>query len=249
MNNGPQAVSLAGFLLRSDPSQEFNLGTIVGSIGAGQTLEFQSDSSSADNPGAGVYRLTSNALYRNSDPSDYARLVRPNQTLSQLNCQGSTPTPSPTPPPGSNQCANLDTPLAIPDNDNVTGVSLFGQFQDSRVITDLDVCININHTWVGDLVVTIEHADTGTIVTLLNVNPGCSNNDVRVLLDDEASTQADAVCGGSSPAINGSYRPTQSLSAFDGEMLDGQWIITVFDFAAGDTGTVLGAVLYYTVAN
>ena len=101
--------------------------------------------------------------------------------------------------------------------------------------------------WIGDLFVQLTHTDTGTTVSLLDINVNCAGDNIRVLLDDEAGTQADNVCGVSPPAINGTYRPTQSLSAFDGEMVDGEWIIDVYDVALGDMGTVLGAVLSYTV--
>ncbi len=100
-NFGGSTQSLASFRIQSDPSQDYLLADHVASIAAGQTLEFQSGSGSADNPGAGIYKLTGSNIYRNSDPTDYARLVRPATTSHQVNCGDTptTPTAVPTPSP------------------------------------------------------------------------------------------------------------------------------------------------------
>lgn len=95
-NYGGSSQSLTGFHIQSDPSQDYDLATHVASISAGQTLEFQSGTGSADNPGAGIYKLTGSSIYRNGDPTDYARLVRSDASTDQVNC-GTNPTPPPTP--------------------------------------------------------------------------------------------------------------------------------------------------------
>jgi hypothetical protein len=46
------------------------LSSLVGSISAGQTLEFQSGAGAADNPGAGIYKLTGSFIYGNGDSTD-----------------------------------------------------------------------------------------------------------------------------------------------------------------------------------
>jgi hypothetical protein len=74
-NVGGASQSLSNFHLQSDPSQNYLLSDLVGSIGAGQTLEFQSGTGAASNPGAGIYRLTGSFIYRNGDSSDtYCRI-------------------------------------------------------------------------------------------------------------------------------------------------------------------------------
>ncbi len=100
-NFGGSSQSLTGFHIQSDPSQDYDLAVHVASISAGQTLEFQSGTGSADNPGAGIYKLTGSNIYRNGDTTDYARLVRPGTSSQTVNC-GSTPvTPGPTSPPAT----------------------------------------------------------------------------------------------------------------------------------------------------
>jgi hypothetical protein len=123
----------------------------------------------------------------------------------------------------------------------------------SGTITDLNVGILITHTWVGDLVVTLRHVDTGTVVTMIHrpgttVLPlpgssvgdfGCSGNNINATLDDEASALVEDQCRtSSSPAIYGSVRPNNPLSAFDGENLHGTWRLTVTDGATLDNGSL-----------
>ena len=56
--------------------------------------------------------------------------------------------------------------LAIPD-DNPTGVTDSLTVGALGSILDLNVAITATHTWVGDLIFTLEHVDTGTRVTII----------------------------------------------------------------------------------
>jgi hypothetical protein len=95
-NYGGGSQSLTGFHIQSDPSQDYDIGALVSSIGVGQTLEFQSGTGAATNAAAGIYKLTGSFIYRNSpDTTDYARLVRSDASTDQVNC-GTNPTPPPT---------------------------------------------------------------------------------------------------------------------------------------------------------
>ena len=131
---------------------------------------------------------------------------------------------------------------AIPDN-NPTGVTVTMNVTENVSITDLDVNLNISHTWVGDLIVTIK-SPAGTTATIVDrpgrttTGAGCSGNDILATLDDEAATPVENVCAASVPTINGSFTPNNPLSIFDGESTMGLWELTVSDNAGADTGTI-----------
>jgi subtilisin-like proprotein convertase family protein len=133
--------------------------------------------------------------------------------------------------------------VAIPDN-NPAGVTNDLIVGNSGSIDDLNVSVDMTHTWVGDVIFTLQHVDTGTTVTFYD-RPGvpastfgCSGDNVDASLDDEAATPVEDECGAGVPAIAGSFIPNNPLSAFDGEDLAGTWRITASDLAGGDTGTL-----------
>ncbi len=164
-----------------------------------------------------------------------------------------TPSPSPTAAPSPNEiCPGNFSPIAIPDNAPFSPVVLELTNVGGGVITDLDVCINIDHEWVGDLFVWIEHVDTGTAVTLIDRpgapgfgSQGCLGEDIRALLDDEAASPIEDECAAAIPTIEGAFRPNEPLSAFDGEVFDGTWKIRIADHDLGSTGSVIGARLFW----
>ena len=121
------------------------------------------------------------------------------------------------------------------------------------MITDLDLCIDIQHTRVGDLVVTITHVDTGASAVIADrpgvpaTTHGCSGQDIFVYLDDQASSQAENQCARATPTIYGSFKPNNPLSIFNGEDIHGTWSVKVADVASLDTGSWLGAAIWYSV--
>jgi len=131
---------------------------------------------------------------------------------------------------------------AIPDN-NPTGVTVTMNVADNVSITDLDVNLNISHTWVGDLIVTIK-SPAGTMATIVDrigvptSTFGCSGDNIIAILDDEAATSVENECAGSTPTISGSFIPNNPLSIFDGENTMGLWELTVSDNVGSDTGTI-----------
>ncbi|MEW5986602.1 MAG: choice-of-anchor Q domain-containing protein, partial [Chloroflexota bacterium] len=132
--------------------------------------------------------------------------------------------------------------LAIPDN-NPAGVNDYLTLSETGSITDLDVYLLASHTWVGDLLFTLEHVATGTTITLIDrpgapPAPSCDGDDIDATLDDEAATLVEEACAPTTPTIFGSFIPYNSLSAFDGEDLSGGWRLTAADLSSGDTGTL-----------
>ncbi len=163
------------------------------------------------------------------------------------------PTPTPTPVPITlNFCASLPgNALPIPDSDFQGVQSALPVAYDGRLVA-LQVQLDIAHTWVGDLEVTLSH--DGKQVTLLDrpgKTPGnpsaCPGNDVRALFDDDAPVDAAAACSETSPAIAGTVRPAQSLRAFAGQEMGGEWVLTVRDLSEPDEGALTGWCLVSTV--
>jgi subtilisin-like proprotein convertase family protein len=132
--------------------------------------------------------------------------------------------------------------VAIPDG-NTGGVKRTFTVSENVTITDLDVNVNISHTWVGDVIVEIK-SPAGTVATIIDrpgrttSGYGCSGNDIVATLDDEASLPVENECQSSVPTINGSFTPNNPLAVFDGQSTAGVWEITVKDVVSGDSGTL-----------
>jgi subtilisin-like proprotein convertase family protein len=137
----------------------------------------------------------------------------------------------------------LPAPLPVPDADPA-GVSDSITVGDTGTVDDLNVWVEISHTWVGDLVVTLTHDDTGTSVVLIDrpgipgSDVGCAGDDISTALDDEADVTTEEVCQSSPPSIRWSNIPLEPLSAFDFESVQGTWTLHVSDNAGFDTGTL-----------
>jgi subtilisin-like proprotein convertase family protein len=132
--------------------------------------------------------------------------------------------------------------LAIPDN-SPAGIDDAQTVATSGTMTDLNLGLAISHTWVGDLIVTLTHDASATTVVVIDrpgvpvSTYGCSENDIDVVLDDEASDPVEDACA-SNPAIGGVLIPNNALSAFDGLDLSSGWTLNVSDLAGGDVGTL-----------
>ena len=152
--------------------------------------------------------------------------------------------------------AVVSTPVAqpIPDNDP-GGITSTQASVDTGIIVDLDIGVNITHTWVGDLIITLEHVDTGTTAVLMDrpgvpADPfGCSEDNVDATFDDGGSDgPVEDMCSPDPPAaIFGSPVPEEALSIFSGEDAGGDWSLTVSDNAEDDTGTLDSWTLIFTI--
>lgn len=137
-----------------------------------------------------------------------------------------------------------ETDVAIPDG------ALKGAASELEITTDvtlsgLEVDVEIAHTWVGDLTISLR-SPAGTEVVLLD-RPGvpsdafgCDNNDVRVTFSDGAAVDPEDSCNAvsSDPWITGAVLPAEALAAFDGESSQGLWTLRVRDAVDGDLGVI-----------
>ena len=131
--------------------------------------------------------------------------------------------------------------LAIPDG-NSSGVNQSITVPASGTISDLNVSLDVTHTWVGDLTFTLSH--NGTVVAVFDrpgvpgSTYGCSGNNILAELDDEAAASVESQCAAATPTINGTFQPNNALSAFDGLDVNGTWTINAADNVGQDSGTL-----------
>ena len=134
-----------------------------------------------------------------------------------------------------------NTAVAIPDNDP-TGVDIPITISDTGAITDVNVSVRLNHTFDGDLAMTLIAPDNTSIPLVTNrgssgQNFGSGTNDcsgTSTVFDDSAAT---AISAGGAPYA-GSFRPESVLSALNGKNLTGTWKLHIVDSGPADTGTV-----------
>jgi subtilisin-like proprotein convertase family protein len=131
--------------------------------------------------------------------------------------------------------------VAIPDN-NPTGVDILLNVPDAMTLSDVNVSFRRNHTFDGDLTISLVHPD-GTVVQLVNGRGGSGDNfgtgandcsGTPTVIDDQAST---AISAGAAP-FAGTFKPESPLSVLNGKPSNGTWKLRVVDNAAVDTGTV-----------
>ncbi|MEL6986335.1 MAG: T9SS type A sorting domain-containing protein [Bacteroidota bacterium] len=126
-----------------------------------------------------------------------------------------------------------DNQCGAPDYDTCSvSVSGVGMLDPSTLILD-EVCIDITHTWAGDVQVTLVAPD-GTSATLLDGVGGSGDDFTGTCLSDAATTP---IGDGSAP-FTGSFIPQTPLSTFGTVNADGDWELLVCDGAGGDFGTV-----------
>lgn len=138
--------------------------------------------------------------------------------------------------------ANLTIPLienALVESE----VELMGEGN----INDLEVSVEINHTWIGDLTALLRGPD-GTEVILFE-RPGvpasefgCEENNIVATFSMSATNTADEfenMCNPSPMAIEGTFQPLQSFTAFDNTPIEGVWTLVITDGYEGDGGELV----------
>jgi subtilisin-like proprotein convertase family protein len=218
---------------------------------------------SDDDGGPGLYSLISN--YAAPYTGTYSLKIRAFGAASTGNyiALGSSVTPAGPGfcPIGQYKGVKRNVNLDIPDNDPVNPLvcpPITFNPVPGLVITDVVVDLNIEHTWVGDLIITLQHTSDGGVVTSVDlVNQpgvpetgfGCSGD---LVTDPENkyyfSSRPDLAPLGEfdcpSVLVPACYNTAiengvNDLSIFNGLALgDGTWELIISDNAAGDTGYV-----------
>ncbi len=145
---------------------------------------------------------------------------------------------SPTATTFTTTAANL--PIAIPD---LSSVSIPIVVARDATIADLNVRLNLFHTFMGDVRVELI-GPAGQVVTLVN-RRGAGGQGFRETIFDDGATAA--IETGIAP-FTGSFRPESALSVFHGTNARGTWTLKVSDNDASDTGSVIGVSLLFTTS-
>lgn len=187
-----------------------------------------SETFTADDPD-----LSNNTIGANTVSSVQVQYLNP-PTNTPTRTATSTGTPTATPcagPPVTYTSSNVPRP--IPDQGTVTSTLTIAA--NPGPIGDLDlVGLNINHTYIHDLRISLTSPQNTTVV-LVNQVCNAEDNYSNITLDDEAAAAIGSTCP---PTANASYRPGNPLSAFDGQNPTGTWTLTVQDIDVQDTGTL-----------
>ncbi len=129
---------------------------------------------------------------------------------------------------------NNTTPVAISENGTPTITSEI-EITESVIISDINISLNIEHTWNDDLTITLTAPDNTTIVELTSGNGGDTDNYTNTVFDDQA---ANPITGGTGP-FTGTFQPEGSLAEFNGLSTQGIWTLTIADGANFDGGQLL----------
>lgn len=126
------------------------------------------------------------------------------------------------------------TALAIPDGPapNTSGavVSNTISVPVSGTLSDVNISLNVSHTWPNDLIIGINHPDTTQDLVW---NRSCGSNDnFNIVLSDGSPTFS---CVAN---MTGTFSPASPLSVFNGLPSNGTWTLLAADYYNGDTGTV-----------
>lgn len=131
-----------------------------------------------------------------------------------------------------------NTLLNIPDGGgaNVQGPAVSKQIvvpTPTNTITDVNVTLGINHSYIEDLVIAMRHPDN-TQVTLWNRY--CDNQPTSLTYTFSDGSPVIPATG--CTATTGTFGAAGALSDFNGKPTDGTWTLLAADFYNGDTGSI-----------
>lgn len=140
--------------------------------------------------------------------------------------------------------ASTNVPVAISSTETSIVTSKL-DIPDDRFITDVNISLKVDHSWVGDLIARLIAPD-GSSAMLFDqpgfpaISSGCNGENLDLQLDDEALlTAADLenTCD-NMPAISGIFQPIEALGGFDNAQAKGVWELEIADNFPEDGGAI-----------
>tara|TARA_B100000809_G_scaffold252838_2_gene288047 strand:- start:33956 stop:37279 length:3324 start_codon:yes stop_codon:yes gene_type:complete len=129
--------------------------------------------------------------------------------------------------------ASDNTPINIPDNDQ-NGITSTINITDAIEISDLNLTINIEHTYIGDLKISLKSPGQEEIILVPNRDDN-GNNYTNTTFDDSATNH---ITDGSAP-YTGSFKPIDPLATFNTSRSNGDWALKISDNELEDKGKLL----------
>ena len=129
--------------------------------------------------------------------------------------------------------------LPIPDDSPGSGMQGTAVGDDINIlntgtISSIKVNVDIDHTFISDLVVNLRHPDNSTTMTLWSGNCTGASQGFDIIFEDGAS---EINCN---PAnISGTYRPSTPLNIFNGLSSSGSWLLFMADFEPTQSGSLV----------
>ena len=100
-------------------------------------------------------------------------------------------------------------------------------------IQDVNVKLDIRHTWTSDLKIKLTNPD-GLSVMLVSRKGGSGDNFEETLFDEQAGNSINDA----TPPFHGTFKPQESLDQFNGSNANGNWTLEIEDTAAQDGGAL-----------
>jgi len=121
--------------------------------------------------------------------------------------------------------------IFIPSLGNAAPDSIVVNIPNAFNVVDVNVRLDtVIHTWVSDLQFNLRR---GTVnVNFVSGVGGSGDNFIQCKLDDSAATP---ITSGTAP-FTGTWRPTSPLIPFNGQPVNGSWVLLISDLVAGDSG-------------
>jgi subtilisin-like proprotein convertase family protein len=103
------------------------------------------------------------------------------------------------------------------------------------IIGDIKVILNITHTWVQDLTISLQGPINSNALTIKLIDQACNGEDDIVAIFDDAGNELSC---GENPAISGIIIPLEALGLYSNTNAFGQWTLQVKDNYPDDGGEV-----------
>ncbi|NOR28801.1 MAG: T9SS type A sorting domain-containing protein [Lutibacter sp.] len=146
------------------------------------------------------------------------------QTLTQNNCTSAT---------NSTTYSIPDANPINPGSPRLSPITIPSSF----TVSDINISVNITHTWLSDLTISIVPPPASGAAEIMLFNNLCNNEDgLNVTYDDDAS--ASITCGGDGTISIGTIVPANPLSGFNGILSNGEWNLKIIDSEWQDTGDI-----------